>query len=564
MIQIEFDYNQQITVIQAKLDEPFKVAIDKYLQKVLFDPNNVFFIANGRQINPEDKIENQISQSNKENKKLKILVQLIERTTIIEQFAKSKDIICPECKEPCRIKTDNFKISLFGCIKNHTKTLKIKDFIDSQKINISNIKCEKCKIKNKGNCPNNEFYKCLTCNTNICLLCKPIHQSNHNLINYDHKNYICEKHNEHFIKYCLQCNKNICYSCDDEHEEHNQMYLNDIKININEKKNNLNIMKKEIDIFNNNINEIINKLKDISNIMNLYYEINNNIINNYEKKNRNYQILQNIKQINNNNEIYQTLNKINKMNNIKDQLYNIIDLYNNINSDNIEIKNESINDNKKIKNESIKENKEILNNNSNNKLNEMTIIYNIDKNKDKIRLFGEDFVKDNKDNCYILIDGQKNELCGLYKLNDIQKNKNTLEIKLIETKTITDMSSMFQECNSLFSIPDISNWNTINVTRMSFMFDNCSSLTSLPDISNWNTTNVTTMSFMFNNCSSLTSLPDISNWNTTNVTDMSSMFKNCSSLTSLPDISKWIINDELDKNSMFDGCNENIIPKNFK
>jgi hypothetical protein len=31
MIQIEFDYNQQITVIQAKLDEPFKVAIDKYL-----------------------------------------------------------------------------------------------------------------------------------------------------------------------------------------------------------------------------------------------------------------------------------------------------------------------------------------------------------------------------------------------------------------------------------------------------------------------------------------------------------------------------------------------------
>ena len=192
MIQIEFDYNQQITVIQAKLDEPFKVAIDKYLLKVLLDPNNVFFIANGRQINPEDKIENQISQSNKENKKLKILVQLIERTTIIEQFAKSKDIICPECKEPCRIKTDNFKISLFGCINNHTKTLKIKDFIDSQKINISNIKCEKCKIKNKGNCPNNEFYKCLTCNTNICLLCKPTHQSNHNIINYDHKNYICE------------------------------------------------------------------------------------------------------------------------------------------------------------------------------------------------------------------------------------------------------------------------------------------------------------------------------------------------------------------------------------
>ena len=72
------------------------------------------------------------------------------------------------------------------------------------------------------------------------------------------------------------------------------------------------------------------------------------------------------------------------------------------------------------------------------------------------------------------------------------------------------------------------------------------------------------MRSMFNNCSSLTSLPDISNWNTTNVTNMNSIFYYCSSLTSFPDISKWIINDELDKNSMFDGCNENIIPKNFK
>ena len=107
-------------------------------------------------------------------------------------------------------------------------------------------------------------------------------------------------------------------------------------------------MKKEIDIFNNNIKEIINKLNEMINIMNIYYEINNNIINNYEKKNRNYQVLQNIKQININNEIYNKLKNINKMTNIKDKLYNIIDFYNNINSDEI------------VKNEPIKENKEKL------------------------------------------------------------------------------------------------------------------------------------------------------------------------------------------------------------
>ncbi len=80
MIEIEFSYNQQIIVIKANLDDPFKDVINKYLQKSFLNPNNTFFIANGRQINPEDKVENQINKINKENKKAKILVQLIERT----------------------------------------------------------------------------------------------------------------------------------------------------------------------------------------------------------------------------------------------------------------------------------------------------------------------------------------------------------------------------------------------------------------------------------------------------------------------------------------------------
>ncbi len=103
MIEIEFNYNQHITVIQAQLDEPFKNASDKFLLKSLLEPNRVFFIANGRQINPEEKLEDQINLINKENKRFKVLVQLIERTTIQQENIKSKDIICPQCKEPCRI-----------------------------------------------------------------------------------------------------------------------------------------------------------------------------------------------------------------------------------------------------------------------------------------------------------------------------------------------------------------------------------------------------------------------------------------------------------------------------
>ena len=48
---------------------------------------------------------------------------------------------------------------------------------------------------------------------------------------------------------------------------------------------------------------------------------------------------------------------------------------------------------------------------------------------------------------------------------------------------IINMSGMFQSCQSLHSLPDISNWDTKNVTDLSFMFSHCLSLTSLPNIS---------------------------------------------------------------------------------
>ena len=64
---------------------------------------------------------------------------------------------------------------------------------------------------------------------------------------------------------------------------------------------------------------------------------------------------------------------------------------------------------------------------------------------------------------------------------------------------------------------------------MSFMFSHCESLKSLPDISNWNLSNVTNISYMFNNCVSLISLPDLSQWNTSKVTEIRNIFFGCES-----------------------------------
>ena len=135
----------------------------------------------------------------------------------------------------------------------------------------------------------------------------------------------------------------------------------------------------------------------------------------------------------------------------------------------------------------------------NNIRNEMIIEYII-KKKNKIKLFGELFIKNNKNNCKIIIENKEQEIKEYLNVNE---NDKILKIKLMEIKTITNMSYMFDGCESLRSLSDISNWNINKVTNMRGMFYGCKSLTSLSDISNWNTNIVTNITYMFYNFNSL-------------------------------------------------------------
>ena len=118
----------------------------------------------------------------------------------------------------------------------------------------------------------------------------------------------------------------------------------------------------------------------------------------------------------------------------------------------------------------------------------------------------------------------KNMFFGLSNLKSIEGLEN------LNTENVTNMSRMFQGCESLTAL-DLSGFNTGNVTDMNYMFSNCSSLTTL-DLSNFITGNVTDMNNMFENCEALTSL-DVTNFNTENVTKMNGMFTFCKALTSL-------------------------------
>ena len=244
MVEIEFNYNQMITVIQADFADTFQDVINKYAQKTLIDPKTIYFLANGKVLDPKKTVESQTSKLNKENNFIKVIVNQIDKEKDESVYVKSKDIICPTCNESCRIKIENYKIKLYDCINNHINIINIKDFQEKQRINISNIICNECNIKNKGNTYNNEFYKCLTCNKNICLLCKNKHELNHNLINYEQKNYICQKHNGFFNKYCTKCKFSLCYLCEKEHINHKIISFSNIIPNFDEIKNQLLEIKK--------------------------------------------------------------------------------------------------------------------------------------------------------------------------------------------------------------------------------------------------------------------------------------------------------------------------------
>ena len=546
-VEVVFGLNPSIT-IQAKSSDSFQSVIDKFIQKASIPPDSVYYMTNTKIIEPQNTVESYMSEPNKKDRKIPITIIQKEKFDITPVIVLSKNIICPECKEICLFKIENCHIKLFNCINNHeTKGIKFSDFNKTQEIDISKIVCGNNNINkehknNKGHSSNYQFYFCLTCKQNLCLLCKSIHDKKHAQIDYDMKNYICQKHNDNFIKFCKKCNSNICFACNTEHDKHEIIEFK--KVNLEQTKKRSVELEEEIKTLENNVEKIINRLKDFVKTINIYYKINKNILENYDinNKKRNYQVFENINEIINNDEIYKRLKNINRNSNIIGKIREIFDLDFEMNKANID-------------NEVVFKNKE-------EKLNHIVMVHYIHnlRNSKKIRIFGQNFVEKNKYNCYLKVNGEIKQLCEYLEINNSEKD--TLEIKLLETIRINNMSYLFYECETLKYIKF--KWNTEAITDISLMFCKCTSLMTIEGISHWNTSNITNMSYLFSSCKSLKNLPDISNWNVQNVIDMNYMFNDCRSLESFPDLSKWKINKTLVKEGMFDGVDKKIIPKKFK
>ena len=265
--------------------------------------------------------------------------------------------------------------------------------------------------KNINNSFNNKIYSCASCQIILCPLCKSSHDKNHKLIDFKERNLRCYYHNEDYIKYCTKCKLNICMACENEHKDHNIVYFGDIFTDKEKIKNDINEIKSNIEKFNGEIENIISKLNEIKDNIEIYFNICNEVVNDYETKNRNYQLLMNIKELEKYKlDLFKDVDKIIKDDNIFDKFNDIMNIgYKMNNQKNIK-KSEKDKIIDKLNNQiitlenNIKENKEKIkdfNNKNDNLKNELENkkieISNLESNLKKKE---EELSKLNSNNCY--------------------------------------------------------------------------------------------------------------------------------------------------------------------
>ena len=312
MAEVIFNFGGNKTKIQCDISDKMETIIQRFLIKAQKQLSNLklVYLYSGSCIKNELSFSEQANDLDKERKIMNILVTNEEDEDKIETIS-LQDIACPICMENILIEIKNFKINLYDCKNKHKiENILLTEFEASQKIDLSKIICDICKSANKCNSYNNEFFICNKCNKNICPLCKLKHDPEHTIINYDDKNYLCQKHNDPFTKFCKDCFENICIICESKHNGHNLFDLGKIIVDKNE------LLK-----VNENLKNIIDEIKlkvkrkylldKIENRLNLYYKINKDYISNYNINKRNFHKLQNLNYLKNHNEkLVDDFNKI--------------------------------------------------------------------------------------------------------------------------------------------------------------------------------------------------------------------------------------------------------------
>jgi len=592
-LKVNFQYQGNKIIIQCRGYEKMKDIADRFKTKIGLNSNNLIFLCHGANLNLENTFNEEIKDEDKKNNQINVVVENNDDSLDNnKETIKSKNIICPICKENCRMCIINYKIILFECKNGHkTNNILLEEFDNKQQISEYLITCDDCDNENKGSSYKHIFYQCLTCKKKLGPLCREKHKKeDHKIIDYNEKDYMCEIHNDFFYSYCQDCSLNICMNCYSEHKDHNMIEYQ-IIIPKKEKLNaELIELRRKIDIINHFMDEVNKKFEIVKKKMEIFYQINYDILNNYNNYNlhdKSYKLFKNVNEISNNIKL-SNIDKIINEKKTSNKIAEILNAYEKMVTieENHDIIQKKEIDNKTHKKEKEKDNKEKDNKEKDKKEKD---------NKEKERL-KNDFKRLNTINAFPnneqkVITNEKQKKPPSNKKNDFQKSKarrqsakevyssvkivkedeklgpneiilkykkGTIKdkaIKIFGEKFVSNNSSNCSikfddktlELKEKLELPkNYKNEENIkiklianNLTDMSYMFHDCTGLTSIGNNSTIDTSNVTNMSYMFYNCISLINLSCVSKWVTSNVTNLSHMFNSCTSIKELPDISNW-------------------------
>ena len=190
MFKVIFDHNNYKYDIQCNLTDLVKDIIDKFLRKSKTKKEKVYFLLSGQILEKQNEqlaLEQLLNTENKERGQITILVSLFDNQNEDSEnqrnMVKSKNIIiCPKCGEKAKIDFKNYKISLTCKNNDITNDILFKEFEKTQYKDESKIICGNCKTNNKSEASNNLFYRCISCNLNLCPLCEPNHDKEHIII----------------------------------------------------------------------------------------------------------------------------------------------------------------------------------------------------------------------------------------------------------------------------------------------------------------------------------------------------------------------------------------------
>jgi len=326
MAKVEFNFNGIITTTLCSENESMENICKRFATKIQTDITNLTFLYSGNEINLKNTLSQIMNNIDKQRKVISVLVyekNTIAKTEAASNLVKSTVPICPECSQTTKLDIlDNYNINLSECRNKHSKNLLIDEYEKTQYIDLNKIICSYCKT-NQKKVYKNQMYICCTCKNILCPLCKDNHDKTHAIMNYDQKNFFCERHLESYISYCKYCKVNLCLRCQKYHHDQFIISFGSIFPEKDELLIQLSEVRKIVDVFKKDIVHIIEKIRKVKDNIEILYTIYYEMITKFDDRKRNYEAFKSINSIKNN-FVFQQIQQINQTQDINSKIQSIL------------------------------------------------------------------------------------------------------------------------------------------------------------------------------------------------------------------------------------------------